>query len=173
VKSFDDRRYRRIIELVKLVEPAFEAINYLVAPGQQPVPFVSLSNQSSASWVGLSDGTLRALGLALIIETAAACSPPTNTVPSLSVIEEPENGIFPGLLRRFFDLFEEWAPTSQFIFTSHSPYFIDMFDDKREWVTVFKKATDRSESFHPPKRELGNGDDRLTLSMEYASELFQ
>src|SRR5260370_11357173 len=150
-----------------MVEPSLEAINFIPAPGQQPVPFVALTNQPRASWQGLSDGTLRAMGLALIIETAAACSPPTNAVPSLALIEEPENGIFPGLLRRFFDLFEEWAPASQFIFTSHSPYFIDMFDDKREWVTILRKATDRSESSNPPMDEPGkNGDDRLTLSME-------
>jgi predicted ATPase len=158
---------------VKIVEPALETINYVSAPGQQPVPFVALSNQSRASWLGLSDGTLRALGVALIIETASACSPPTNVVPSLSLIEEPENGVFPGLLRGFFDLFEEWAPTSQFVFTSHSPYFIDMFDNKREWVTILRKAGDRSECFNPPTAEPGkNGDDRLTLSMEYTSELY-
>src|SRR5262249_26871484 len=147
LKSFDDRRYRRIIQHVKMIEPALEAINFIPAPGQHPVPFVELNTQSRASWRGLSDGTLRALGLALIIETAGACSPPTNSVPCLSLIEEPENGIFPGMLRRFFDLFEDWAPTAQFFFTSHSPYFIDMFDDKRECVTILRQAKDRSETF--------------------------
>ncbi len=173
LKNYDDRRYRRIIEQVKMIEPSLEAINFIPAPGQQPVPFITLTNQPRASWQGLSDGTLRALGIALIVETAAACSPPTNSVPSLSFIEEPEDGIYPGVLRRFYDLFEEWAPTSQFIFTSHSPYFIDMFDDKRESVTIFRKATDRSESLTPPRAEVQNGDDRLTLSDEYALELYQ
>jgi predicted ATPase len=173
LKSYDDRRYRRILDHVTMVEPALEAINYIPAPGQQPVPFVSLAGQPRASWQGLSDGTLRALGLALIIETASACSPPTNSVPSLSLIEEPENGIFPGLLRRFFDLFEDWAPTAQFFFTSHSPYFIDMFDDKRECVTLLRRAKDRTETFSPPKAPAVNGDEALTLSAQYASELFQ
>ncbi|MCI0640860.1 MAG: AAA family ATPase [Gemmataceae bacterium] len=174
LKNYDDRRYRRLLEITRVVEPALEAINYITAPGQQAVPFVTLSNQSRASWDGLSDGTLRALGLALIIETSAACSPPTNSVPSLTLIEEPENGIFPGLLRRFFDSYEEWAPTSQFIFTSHSPYFIDMFDDKRQSVTILKKAADRSQSIQPPDIEPSkNGDERLTLAMEYSSELFE
>jgi predicted ATPase len=173
LKSYDDRRYRRIIEHVKLVEPDLEAINYIPAPGKQPVPFISLAERPKASWQGLSDGTLRALGLALIIETASACSPPTNSVPCLSLIEEPENGIFPGLLRRFFDLFDDWAPTAQFFFTSHSPYFIDMFDDKRECVTILRRMKDRTELFTPPKAEPSNDDEPLSLSAQYASELFQ
>ncbi len=173
LKVLDDRRFRQLLKHVRLVEPALEAINHIPAPGQQPVPFVALSNQQNASWNGLSDGTLRAIPMALIIETSAACSPPTNAMPCLTLIEEPENGIYPGLLRRFFDLFEDWAPSSQFIFTSHSPYFIDMFDDKRQWVTILKKATDRSESFSPPNIEPEkNGAERLTLASEYASELF-
>jgi predicted ATPase len=172
LKSSDDRRYLRLIQHVKMIEPSLEGINFIPAPGQPPVPFVALGEQSRASWHGLSDGTLRVLGLALIIETAAACSPPTNSVPALSVIEEPENGIFPGVVRQLFDLFEEWSPTSQYIFTSHSPYFIDMFDSKREWVTILRKADDRTESFSPPRTESENGE-RLGLAAEYASELYQ
>ncbi len=172
LNNFDERRYRRLIDHVQGVEPSLEAINFLPVPGRQPIPFIDLEGRSQASWDGLSDGTLRALGLALIIETAAASSPPNTPGSCLSVIEEPENGIFPGLLRHFFDLFEDWAPTAQFIFTSHSPYLIDMFDDKRENVTVLRKAKDRSESIIPPKETINNGQDRLNLSMQYASELF-
>ena len=64
------------------------------------------------------------------------------------------------------------APRAQFIFTSHSPYFIDLFDAERDAVTVLKRATDRSELETPPKpAALTESDERLTLSEEYATEL--
>jgi predicted ATPase len=90
------------------------------------------------------------------------------------MIEEPENGIAPGQLRRVFNLFEEWAPSSQFIFTSHSPSFIDMFDYRRSNVTVLKKATDHTDILSAKAPPIAvDGDDKLTLSMEYASELLE
>jgi predicted ATPase len=173
LKNVDERRYRRVIEHVHIVEPSLQAILFVPAPDRSPVPFVELEAQPRASWSGLSDGTLRALALGLIVELASAYSPPNWRTPCLGIIEEPENGIFPGQLRQLFDLFEEWAPSAQFIFTSHSPYFIDMFDDKRSSVTIFKKTGDRSEIVRPPPTARLDADEPLTLSAEYASELFE
>lgn len=173
LKNLDERSYRRLIDHAQIIEPRLQAINFIPAPNQPPIAMVDLLDQPRASWRGLSDGTLRVLALALIIERSAACSPPNSNCPSLAIIEEPENGIFPGQLRRIFDLFEEWAPASQFIFTSHSPYFIDMFDANRDSVTILKMAKDRSECYKPGPPEPLDEKDRLTLSMEYASELFE
>ena len=172
LKNRDERRYRRLIKHAQIVEPALEAINFYVSPDQRPLPAVELSGKSQASWTGLSDGALRTLALAYIIERASAFSPPNWPTSSLTIIEEPENGLFPGQLRQIFDLFEEWAPTSQFIFTSHSPYFIDMFDNKRDCVTIFRKTGDRSEVSSPSEAANGPGDERFSLSTEYASDLF-
>ncbi len=113
----------------------------------------------------MSDGVLRVLAVSVLLHA--------KPVPGVIMFEEPENGIFPGELRRIFDLFEEWCPAAQFLFTSHSPYFIDMFDDKRDCVTILRKATDRSECITPPEPQIAEDEDRLTLSEEYASELFQ
>lgn len=173
LKNIDERRYRRLIEHVHIVEPSLQSIQFFFVPDRSPVPFVELERHPRASWNGLSDGTLRALALALIIELSSTCSPPDRRTPCLAIIEEPENGLFPGQLRKFFDLFEEWAPAAQFIFTSHSPYFIDMFDDKRDCVIILRKAADRSEIVRPTPAAPLDAEDRLTLSTEYAAELFE
>ncbi|MFQ5732436.1 MAG: AAA family ATPase [Planctomycetaceae bacterium] len=173
LKNVNERSYRRLIEHVRIVEPSLEAINFVTVPNQPPVPFVDLSEAPRTPWHSLSDGTLRVMGLALCVEQANHFSPPNSLAPSLAVIEEPENGIFPGQLRRIMNLFEEWAPLSQFVFTSHSPYVIDLFDDKRESVTILRKERDRTESASPPPLDPIPDDDRFTLSTEYAAELFQ
>jgi predicted ATPase len=119
----------------------------------------------------LSDGTLRTLAIAAIIETTAARHDAFPSITSMCIIEEPENGIAPAYLRSIFDLFEERSPAGQFIFTSHSPYFIDLFDGARNSVTVLRKAADHTEIGQPPALASDQGPDRLTLSEEYATEL--
>jgi len=168
-KNFNDRLYRHVLKHTQLVEPSLEAINFFVSPDQAATPFVELRNRPQASWVGLSDGTLRCLALAFIIELVGSTHN-ADTVPApLVMIEEPENGIYPGQLRRVFDLFEERAPQGQFVFTSHSPYFIDLFDAFRESVTLLRREEERTKVLSVPPPE--EGSDRPMLSEEYSMEL--
>lgn len=168
-KNLNERLYRRVVKDVQLVEPELAAINFIVAPDQAAMPFVELRNRPRASWVGLSDGTLRCLALAFIVE-AVGSAHDADTVPApLVMIEEPENGIYPGQLRRVFDLFEERAPAGQFIFTSHSPYFIDLFDAFRESVTLLRREEEHTRVLSVPPPE--KGPDRPMLSEEYSMEL--
>lgn len=169
-KTGDDKRYRRILELVRIVEPDLEALNFVLTPEQIAIPFVELRHQQRATWTGLSDGTLRFLGIAYIIETldtysTAANGPP----PPLVIIEEPENGIYPGQMRRLFDLFEDRAANGQFLFTSHSPYFINFFDGARESVTILRRNNERTEFVTPPPAE--EDPDRILLAEQYSMEL--
>ena len=172
LKNSDEPRYRRIIDRTRCIEPSLESVGFMIAPDQPPLPFVSLQGQPRAGWPGLSDGTLRILALSCIIEVASMFKSDSIPVPFLAIIEEPENGIYPGILRQVHGFFEEWAPTAQFLFTSHSPYFIDMFDADRKSVTVLRKAQDRTQVFVPPEPATATVDDSFTLSEEYASELF-
>ncbi len=171
LKTFDESRYRRVLEHVRPIEPNIEAINFITTPDQSPVPFVALRNRPRATWVGLSDGTLRCLGLALIAEVVCASPGKKGEAPRpLVIIEEPENGIYPGQLRRFFDVFEERAAEGQFIFTSHSPYFINFFDASRESVMLLRRQNQITEIARvPPPDE--NDPDRLLLAEQYAMEL--
>ena len=171
LKNIDERRYRKVIEHVHLVEPDLEAINFLPVPEQGAVPFVALKSTPIASWQGLSDGTLRALALSTVIESIGADPTFGEQQPSqLVVIEEPENGIFPGQLRKLFDLFEERAPEGQFIFTSHSPYFINFFDGSRDSVTLLRRSNERTEVVSIPPAD--DDPDRPLLAEQYSMELF-
>lgn len=171
LKNLDESRYRRVLEHVRLIEPNIEAINFITTPDQSPIPFVDLRTRPRATWVGLSDGTLRCLGLALIAEATCAGAWQKGDVPrQFVIVEEPENGIYPGQLRRFFDVFEERSAEGQLIFTSHSPYFINFFDASRESVMLLRRRNDITEVCRvaPPDED---DPDRLLLADEYAMEL--
>jgi predicted ATPase len=169
IKNRDELRYRKIIDHVRLLEPDLELINFDPTPDNRAIPTVRLKGAKQAvSWQGLSDGTLRALAMASIIELSGA----DDDNPAVVLIEEPENGIAPGHMRAIFDLFEERAPNSQFIFTSHSPYFINMFDGQREAVTLLRRKVDRTTEVASVAEERADVD-RFTLADEYALELLQ
>jgi len=172
LKNQDERRYRRLLDRVRPFEAGLDAINFYVAPDQGILPFVSLSQKERASWLGLSDGTLRALALSYLIEVADLFSQQEGSPPPLIVIEEPENGIYGGLLRKLLEEFDNCAPAAQFIFTSHSPYVIDLFDHDPSAVTLLRRERERTvvqrlsaDATVPPP------DERLTLSEKYFSEI--
>lgn len=173
LKNFDEMKYRKMLEHARIIEPSLEAINFVTAPEQGVMPFVATKIQPQSSWAGLSDGTLRVLAMAYVIEVSGAAPNEHWPIPGLSVFEEPENGVYPGQLRKVFDLFEERAPMGQFIFTSHSPYFIDYFDAFRESVTILKRDDDYLTTIQQAPELLGEDalPDRFTLAEKYATEL--
>lgn len=170
LKTFAEARYRRVLDHVHLIEPDLEAINFSPLPPH--VPSVQMRAQPEATWAGLSDGTLRCLALACIAELAGPSGRESSDhFRPLVIIEEPENGIFPGLLRQFFDRFEDRSPSGQFLFTTHSPYFIDFFDADRESVTLLRRSNERTEIVPvPPADE--RAPDRPMLADQYSMELF-
>lgn len=96
----------------------------------------------------LSEGTL--LGLALL--TLAHLAEP----PSMVLIEEPDRGIHPRLLRRVQDALyrlaypqaaSETRPPVQVVATTHSPYFLDLFRDHPEEVVIAER-TGAEAQFH-------------------------
>jgi predicted ATPase len=86
----------------------------------------SLSKAQSAA--DLSDGTLRFLFLLTLLLNPQA--------PSVLVIDEPENGLHPSMLPIIAELANELSETSQIIFTTHSPQFLDAFEDEAPTTTV-------------------------------------
>jgi len=172
VKNADERRYRKIIEHVRNIEPDLEAINFNISVGQVPIPYIALKRRPQASWVGLSDGTLRCLAMAYLAEAVRPYDGGfVLPFSPLFFIEEPENGVSPGQLRYIFNLFEEASPAVQFISSSHSPYFINFFDSQRESVTVLRRNNERTEIVRiPPANEADP--DRILLAEQYSAELF-
>lgn len=172
LKNQDERRYRRIIERVNKVEPGLEAINFIPTPDQSFVPFISLRGRDSgASWFGLSDGTLRVLALAYLIEEANRISRDGTWPAPVIMIEELENGIYANVLRDILEECENYAPEAQFLFTSHSPLFIDLFDGNREAVTILRRDQERTVTQRVSAAETTMHDERITLAEQYFSEM--
>ena len=82
--------------------------------------------------------------LALAILTLAYLPDP----PPLVGLEEPDRGIHPRLLRQVRDAvyrlsypaeFGESRPPVQVVATTHSPYFLDLFKERREEVVIAEK----------------------------------
>lgn len=169
IKNMSEGLYRKILEHARFLEPRLTAINFYPAPDQAPVPMIELDGSRRASWNGLSDGTLRYLAMAYIAEVSALEleEGPTRP-PRLIMIEEPENGIFPGHLRRLIELFEDRVGGGQFLFTTHSPYFINFFDARRSDVTYLVNQGDRTvvAELPPPKDD---DPDRFLLAEELES----
>ncbi len=63
------------------------------------------------------------------------------------IVEEPENSLFVGELRPLLDEVDNIASITQVIFTTHSPYFIDLFDDSLDAVTLLKRKAWQTTSF--------------------------
>ena len=89
----------------------------------------------------LSEGTLRVLGL---LALGGAKEP-----PGLIGIEEPENGVHPGRIRRIAELLtaRAGAGDTQLIVTTHSPILPDMIPDQFLYVCRRVQGRTRVESF--------------------------
>jgi predicted ATPase len=83
----------------------------------------------------LSDGTLRFLLLMTILG---------NPSPSLIAIDEPETGLHPRMMSIVAEVGKNAARKSQVIFTTHSPSFLDAFNDEPPTTTIVNK--DRAET---------------------------
>ncbi len=111
----------------------------------------------------LSDGTISALGLLALTHLPGDAA--------LVCIEEPEKGLHPRLLREARDALYRLAfpeqfglerPPIQVIATTHSPYFLDLFQDAPDQVILAEKHEDDTASFRnlgkdPVLRELLGG----------------
>ncbi|MDI1434502.1 AAA family ATPase [Polyangium sorediatum] len=78
-----------------------------------------------------SDGTLRALALLTVLTVEPH--------PSVLGIEEPENGIYPGRLRRLLSILRDTSASdnkSQILLTTHSPVVVAAFRDQPQMLRV-------------------------------------
>ena len=110
----------------------------------------------------MSDGTLRFLAIAYVILTSAQIAETEGFAP-LTIIEEPENGLFVGHLKPLLQRIETDGKLGQFIFTTHNPYFVDLFDKCLEGVHVIKAGTPSSVLTRPDPAKLKQLLDDMTL----------
>ncbi len=139
LKNEDEPRYREVLELVSQIEPSMDSLGFYALPDNTPVPYVFLKGRRKVSWDTLSDGSLCILGLAAVLTQAERVEETPGWPGASSIIEEPENSLFRGVLQSLWDNLSALAPGSQTIFTSHSPYFLDLFDRDLACVTRFRR----------------------------------
>lgn len=135
LKKSDERRYRKLLECIQQLEPDLEFINFVGGDNEPSISmrFSYRSRIDLPTW-NASSGTLKFLGLAY----ALLVQPHLDFQPFV-VIEEPENGLYVNLLKKVIDMAEDEKDFLQVLFTSHSPYFIDQFDDKLDSVFVARR----------------------------------
>ena len=132
LKNRDERHYRCLIELAQKVERRLDALNF--STGREHIEMQLTDAQDHRFGpASLSNGTLRFMALCYVILNSAR-----QGNPPLTIIEEPENGLYARCLKPLFGLIDPTGAGGQYIFTSHSPYFIDLFDAQLENVTLME-----------------------------------
>lgn len=134
LKSADERQYRRLMEVVQHVEPGLDIINFRGGAENNVFMFFEDQDRHTLPTPNASSGTLRFLALAyvLLAQPRAIPSP-------LFLIEEPENGLHVGILKTLFEMADPPPAGPQLVFTSHAPYFIDLFDDRLDGIFLFDR----------------------------------
>ncbi len=137
LKNTDERLYRKLIEVTQRIEPRLDVLSFFSPAENQVFMFGEDSSGHRFGPWSMSNGTLRFLAIAYVLLTAQAYKDQAGG--RLVIIEEPETGLFVGHLKGLLSLIDS-SGSGQFIFTSHSPYFIDLFDGMLEGVTVAKRG---------------------------------
>lgn len=154
LKSGRERDYRRLLEVIRKIEPSLDLINFMSSE-KNVFMFFEDSGGNSVSAVNASNGTLRFLAMAYVLLVQ-----PTNNLFPLYMIEEPENGVHVSLLKTLIEMIDKSSSRPQLIFTSHAPYFIDLFDSHLDGVFVLRRDVAHTAITQPDidaaKARLGN-----------------
>ncbi len=155
LKSSGERLYRKIVDAVKTLEPKLDAINFLLPDPEHVYMFLEDDKGKRFSATNISDGTLRYLALCTLVILNRQIGKAEGGSP-LVMIEEPENGIFVGHLKPLFERIEPSGKEGQYLFTSHAPYFIDLFDACLDgvWVARSPKPHTHTTIERPPKGKM-------------------
>ena len=124
------------------------------------------SDRNPLHAVNASSGTLRFLALAYIL----VIQPRRNPSP-LCVVEEPENGIHVSFLKTLFELVDSAATSSKFVFTSHAPYFIDLFDEHLNGIFVLNKSKGHTSITEPDVEEVRSRLENFPLGEQHYREM--
>ncbi len=134
------RLERKIVEALKLVEPKIDLFKFF-NPDPDFVLFLYEDKHGNAfSPQSMSDGTLRYLALCGLFVLLDEWSRNKASAP-LILFEEPENGLYVGSLKPLFAGLDFQGSSGQCVFTSHSPYFIDLFDAHLDGVHVMRPGS--------------------------------
>jgi predicted ATPase len=163
LKTSNEREYRKLLRFIRKIDPKIDLINFY-GPFEKNIfmYFVDSEDHSLPAW-NASAGTLRFLALAYVL----LIQPP----PNLLVIEEPENGIYVGFLKDLLEMVAQSSDRSQVIFTSHSPYFIDLFDNYLDSIFVLKMGKQHSTLVRPDAEKVKARLEQFPLGEQHFREM--
>ena len=144
LKTVDERSYRRLLEYVRIIEPSIDVINFQVAAENSVFMFFEDAAGHSLPSSSASAGTLRYLALVYVLLVQ-----PSLKLDPLIIIEEPENGIYVGYFKDVVALAGQGLGKPQIIFTTHSPYFIDFFDQRLDSLFFIRRTKENSTLSQP------------------------
>ncbi len=144
---------KAIIEAVKLLEPRLDLFSFQTPDPDHVYMFFEDKAGNRFGVDNVSDGTLRYLAMCCLVLTNRQRDGDIGAPPVI-IIEEPENGIFVVHLKALFERIEPSGAQGQFVFTSHSPYFIDLFDGAIEGLFVIRPGETNSTLVKPDPTRL-------------------
>lgn len=118
----------------------------------------------------ISDGTLRYLALAYLIYAMGETKPPQSFSP-LVIIEQPEDGLYVGQIKPLFEKIDLTGVNGQFVFTSHNPYFIDLFEKNLQGVFLLKPGEPSSVLVSPDTAKVNKLLEHMPLGELYFREM--
>jgi predicted ATPase len=154
--NLNPRDEKKLVEAVRIIEPKLDLISYQAPDPEHVYMFFEDSIGHKFGVQSLSEGTLRYLAICFLI-IANRKSSPDHEIAPLIIVEEPETGIFVGLFKPLFEKLDPSGADGQFLFTTHSPYFIDLFDSVLDGLHIMKSSGEKSVLAKPDLVELRKG----------------
>lgn len=165
LKIHNERDYRKLMKVMQVIEPKFDIINFLVGSESVVVMLFEDSDGHSLPARNASNGTLRFLALTYVLLIQ-----PTMDLRPLIMIEEPENGIYVGFLKTLLEM-TDWPQGPQIIFTSHAPYFIDLFDKYLDGIFVLDRDEQHTSITQPDIDEVKTRLEHFPLGEQHFREM--
>lgn len=125
--------YDRIVSYVKLIMPQFG--DFYLAPNAQGYVMLKWRDISPNDYILLpeqfSDGAIRFIALATLLLQ------PSETMPKVIIIDEPELGLHPFAINQLAEMIKEAAKHTQVIIATQSPGLVDEFEANQ--ITIIER----------------------------------
>jgi predicted ATPase len=164
------RLERKLLEAIRKLEPKLELFSFSAPDPDHVHLFGEDEKAHRFSTRSMSDGFLRFAAIAYTILLAGQQAETDGFAP-LIIFEEPENGLYVGHLKPLLQRIESNGSLGQFIFTTHSPYFVDLFDKNLDGVHVLKAGTPSSVLSQPDLAKLKQLLDDMSLGEIHFHEM--
>lgn len=158
----DDRpdSYRRIVDTIRLVFPAFEDFSLAPSPTNSREIILNWREKGRADHLfgphQLSDGSLRFMALATLLRQ------PQDKLPSVIILDEPELGLHPYAISVLAAMVRSAATNAQVVLATQSPRLVDEFEP-HEIVVLESKGPEGTKCRRPDPGDLAEWLDEYSL----------